>query len=487
MLWTLGSIFFRANQLLLNLYYSQDLNVYHYLPIGDDSIFQRQWNKFLRASAWSATDFMLLYGLLALKVGAGFTSPIAGCALGIIQGGFVVAGALSLLMLRARRFFVVLATIFMASAAALLFFGSNGPITEWLNRIAYWLPPIGWIVHGMGITPSEGMLRDLVPCVLAAFVLVAAPVSYRRLHRSYSLTERLFALLRRATPVMGAGAEAQGTAEAFMQPSAEVERAIKSSYWLPGMDWHKARLLEKCAARLLTPREQAVAEFMVAANPRWTESLRGFTVLLLILLGAFWLFAGVINPGAGILVWVGAFFILPIFSVQWRGFTSPKGAGLQHPYYSVYPIAFWELARLVLKINLARFLFYGPILCLALILVPGSLRFYPEFALWAGLKFLALGLLLQPIWVIAQISPGTNDGRRLRILFCAILVILLLGGGMITFAVASDLVILLVSGLITGGTSWLALLFYGWLFNRNSFDLLPAPSTTAQQPSPYGR
>ncbi len=476
MLWHLGSIFLRVSFLSGGLYFSPALGVFNCLPIPDADIFKVQWRTFLRGSLWSAVDFSVLYYALGSETGGGIYSLAAGVAFGIIQWFFVVAFSVCLLVFRVRRFYYYLPLFFMVSAFGLLYFLPHKQvIAGWIARFAYWVPPVGWLVHAMGITRSQGALFDLLPCVLSALLLALFPMACSRIRRGYSLNETIFAHASRMGANPGTGFPVYPeVVDEFTEPASEVAARIHDGELRAGLDWDRLGLVERFASRFLSERERAITDYLLAGNPRWTSGLRSLAIVLFLLVVGSRLFAALSGSIAGVMVLIWVFLFLGIFAGKWRGFASPQGGGLQQPFYALYPLDIWELMRLLLKIYLLRFLFYLPLLLVAGFLLFGKFSPGPGIAGLTVVKFLIVAFSAHPIMAIAQISPGTNDGQKARVVFAALGLSIVCIASLITIIVSLTLTTVLLAGLVLAVTSCGTLLLYGRAYNNNRFDIVPA-------------
>jgi len=481
-LWTLSTVFLRALLLRIALYFSPNLNVFNYLPISNEDIFKVQWGKFLRGSLWSVVEFTILYSVLAARMGVSVSSVAIGIALGLIQSIFVIGMAVCLLVLGWRKVFDRLAHLFMASTFGLLFFLSNKQsLSEWLSSLAYWIPPVGWLVHAMGITPSKGLLHDLWPCLISGAILALFPFAYRHLRCSYALGEQRIAMAHRATATgLLDQVEFPEMAGRFTQPAPEVAAVVRSGELKVGLDWPHLPLVERFIGRMLTERERGIADSLVAGNPQWTAGVRSLASFLGLALAGCWLFTPQFKASFVSLLSFGAVYLLAVFAGQWRGFAFPRGGGAQSPFYALYPLGFWELMCLILKVNFVRSVCWVLFIFGALLLVRGSLHLALGgldlawgSAIRAVIKFLILGLIAQPLLAIAQVSPGTNDGQKPRVILAAIIFIVVFVASAITFFIATTFQVMVVAGAISAGASTAALLLYGRYFNNNRFDLVP--------------
>ncbi len=146
---------------------------------------------------------------------------------------------------------------------------------------------------------------------------------------------------------------------------------------------------------------------------------------------------------------------------------------MQSPFYALYPIGIWELLLLVLKINLLRFLLYLPFIVGAAFFLLERSSLGWSMTLLTSAKFFLVGLCSQPILAITQISPGTNDGQKPRVVFAALIFLLILVPALITIIASTTFWVLLIACLVFAAASCGALLLYCRLFNNNRFDLVP--------------
>jgi hypothetical protein len=89
------------------------------------------------------------------------------------------------------------------------------------------------------------------------------------------------------------------------------------------------------------------------------------------------------------------------------------------------------------------------------------------------IKLIALNFISQPVLVLLQFSPGTNDTDSPLVVLVTIVVVVALATSGVTFFVATNPAIVLGAFLASASFSTLCLLVYGHLFNRNHFDLVP--------------
>ena len=135
---------------------------------------------------------------------------------------------------------------------------------------------------------------------------------------------------------------------------------------------------------------------------------------------------------------------------------------------------------------LVRFLVLLPFLAGAAFLFGATLNLKTESLITHGLKISFAVLVAQPLLAIFPFSASSNDSDRLRFAIPALIYGLLAVacGGAFVFAQNATLVI--SAGLVGTLLCWFAPWFYGWRFNQNRFDLLPAARSTTSTPLARG-
>ncbi len=486
-LWALGAAFWRTAQLQSTLYFAPELNLFNHLPISHDEIFWVQWRKFLRGSFWPMVDFAVLYGVLAFRLGAGWQSLTAGLLFGGLQGLFNIGIAASLFGLGLRRWLPVTALFLYVSAIGLLFFGTSLPsLVGWLIGAAYWIPPAGWIHYAFGLSFSHGLASDLVPCLIAGTVLAGYPIARRRLQRGYVLSETVFAQAFRLTATGEAGAlRLKEYGDAFAQSAQDASASVKAGSFLDRLDWRKAGLAERIVSQVLTEREKTIAEFLTAARPGWTKSLRTMAMFGIVVLIAAKIFSAQILSGFGVMIFVVVFVLMRSGSQAWRGFGPAAPVGLPPPLYAFYPLSFAELHRVIMKIMLVRLLLFLPLVAGAGYFIMGALSQNSGTILLMGGKIILAVIAAQPLLAILPFSASSNDSDRFRFAIPALIYGLIMAACGVGFVFVPDPPIAISLGLAGALLCWLAPWLYGHRFNHNKFDLLP--STRNSTTTPLGR
>jgi hypothetical protein len=329
----------------------------------------------------------------------------------------------------------------------------------------------------LGVTPAQGTFLELLACAWSTLLLMLAPMTYRLMRDRYSLNEELFAIARRVT----LGTESIGRpewAERFVIRPERGTSALQTPDFHTGLDWASLATIDRSIGKLLTRRERLVAEFLVAGSPIWGKGVRSLAVMVLVSALIWRLF--VPQMEVQFLFFLGISYV--VFNTGlWPGLLAPRGAGIQSPLYAVYPFDFWDVARVLLKVNLARFLLCTPIALGLVAFVLFLNRNSCGLALLGSIKFLVLGVLVQPLLVIGLISPNTNDSQKLKVVFQACFFIVSMVVSCIVFVLASSPQVLLISGAILAVLAPGALASYGRLFARSQFDLVPPPSSSKAQ------
>ncbi len=473
-LWTVAMFFWRAAQIGNALYASPSLPVFCHLPISDANIFKIQSRLFVRVSLWSALDFSLLYWALIAKSGMGYQALFAGIGFGIVHWLFVVASALVLFAYALNRFVPALGWLLSAATVCFAIFGEKQlHLTHWLAATADWIPPVGWILRGIGVVPNSGVVGDFLPALIGATTLCLAPLAYRKIQQNYSLAYETL----EPQPVESSSEEKE-----FAQKATD---HIQSREFLQPFNWSTAGFVERLVTRVLTSREKTIAEFLIGGIPNWTKLLRNFVVIWMAILLGILLFAGQLRSSNGWLIYAALFLAWILFTNligSWSGFAGSSGFGLQSPIVAHYPISFREFATVMLKVNFVRFLLYVPVIVAMSLLagmIIGKFSIVVSLLTTYGLKFLFIFLCAQPVMIIAPMSPSTNDTQKLRFAMMAVIAILLLLGSGAGFFFAKDWKWIFLSGFLSAGISIGGLLFYARRFNRSRFDLVPLAKNEA--------
>jgi hypothetical protein len=344
---------------------------------------------------------------------------------------------------------------------------------------AVFVPPLGLAHEGLSLGKSSSLLAQAWTAFSLGGVLILLPLAYRRLKATYRLPEDLLAGERERGEVE---AVRRGEiSEDTRDPCAAIQAAIRRRDFLQEANWRSAGWLEGFTARRFTVRERTAAEFLFAGTPGWTRVFKR-VLTLGIICAIVWCFVPRVFQAVGSLIPV--FIIIAAarknVDLSWPGARTVTVSGSNIAMHAIYPIGFWRATIINLKIRLAHL---G-----LLLLAPGALgailfflkdpRLNPEMGYHFGL-ILILMLSLIPLAPIFQISQGTNDASKLRMILLAPLGAGLLIGLAVTMFVAGAWWAYLAGiGLLL--TSWGALALYGHAYNHGWFDAQrrPQPSTS---------
>lgn len=483
LVWTVLSMMWGAGQLAVALRSSRRLLVLGQLPIPDDEIFGQQWKAYARSSMGSVLEFGLLYGFLTSQLAAGLV-------LGMAQWMVTLSVSICLMAYfwnsRVMRFFLFAPDfrtlggwrrILPRVALSLVLIG--GIRFGWRHFTQYSLavPGLGFVYDTMGLGGQSSLVVKLWVSVWLGAVLLVMPLAFRRLKAAYRLPEGLLSGEREVGETEAA--RRREVSDEAEDPCAEIKARIRSGDFLEEADWRKTGWLEGMLARVLTPREKAIADFMFAGAPGWTRIAKR-----LVLVGAGCVAVFLVAPRfvshVGVMV---PFIFVALFGrnreMNWPGMGMRVVGGSSIQMSSIYPVGFWQITRLSLKLALIRVgilvLAAGiPLFIYFAATNPGSL---PDFKMISAKVILvALGIVvLSPIFMA---STGTNDGTKLWFILLTILVVCfeialflmtIFGGGLMGYLAGIGLVCL--NAVLVAG--------YGRAYNDNLFDLQRRPQSAS--------
>lgn len=470
-LWSAGTAFKWAHQWFQQFYASEDLVVLSLMPLDDRQIFKFQLRRYWRGAMWIAWELLLVYLVLAFipeqQVLPVYTFVIAA----FMQTLLVLALALHCASYLHTLPLGTLAGLFRMTAIVLLVIGAQGlEVANTVVRATEWFLPMGWVNYVL--LRSTGDWAALGLAIPIAAIIYLARYSFDRLRAFYSLEG--FEIIPGPAHAVTPDHE-EITAATFKQRAGptEIEDRVLARYFLEGVNWDLRGGLEKIVARMLNSRERVITEFLVAQDPGWTRSLKwSFWVWLVVMVIV------LVFGDYGTMVFFGAYVLgaatLPLFGGEWRGMRQTASGGMFIPGYSLYPIAFGEMARIFLKVNLVRIVAASPFI--VSFGAMGALKLgHPalEGAI-IGLKLLGSIACLQPLLVLFPISSTTNDtSRMLPIWLLVFLPIILLLGASALGVFLSDTGLGVATG-FAGLFLFSGLLFvvYRRAYRAGKFDLL---------------
>ncbi len=303
------------------------------------------------------------------------------------------------------------------------------------------------------------------------------PLAYRRLKAGYRLPEGLVAGEQERGEVEGV--RRREVSDDTGDACAGIRAAIRRREFLQEANWRRAGWLEGFTARWFTTRERTAAEFMFAGTAGWTRVCKRL-LLVGVICAMVWYFAPGVFRAAGLFV---PFLIFMLAAgkntdLSWPGARTRTVSGSSIAMCSIYPIGFWRVTLINLKIRLTHL---GLLLAVlgaagAILLFCHDPRLTPEVASYAG-PILILGLSLLPLAPLSQISQGTNDASKLRVIALALILGSLFFGLAVTmFVVGGGWGYLAGMGLLL--TAYGALALYGHAYNHGWFDAQRKPQTS---------
>ena len=195
----------------------------------------------------------------------------------------------------------------------------------------------------------------------------------------------------------------------------------------PG-NWAGNGCVERLSAQLLRPADKVVVEFMLADRLGvWTRRWRTAamvsaggimaTMLLPKLPGGLWPFVPII---------IAAVIAAPLLGGSWPGFGSRFCAGHWVPIYSAVPVGYWEISRVVFKVNGVRLATWLPLLFAYALALGWRLIGQPLAGFALGTKAFGLIVALQPAILLAHFFKGTRACRSYLEALCLSLCLLIL-------------------------------------------------------------
>lgn len=247
-------------------------------------------------------------------------------------------------------------------------------------------------------------------------------------------------------------------------------------------DWAGAGWFERAMAKLFDERERAAAEFLVGGNPKWSRQYKSACLVCLFLLTFVAMFGGYDR----FMVFFPAYILLtacvPLLDDKWPGLVPLPTGGVFAPLYSVYPVGYDDIARVLLKVNLFRCLLALPLLALF-----GALGGWkaPGYSALDGVllaaKTAAMAAALQPVVVVIRVSSATNDTKRAQLKWALILAPTTLAMIAIGYACFTSSGFGVVAGSVTLNALFATgiLMWQRRAYNSNKIDLLSkqAPGT----------
>lgn len=336
--------------------------------------------------------------------------------------------------------------------------------------------PGGWLSRGYSALTQHG---DTVFWFAPALGLAATlPIAWDRASRRLSRE-----LAKQGVDEIIVGThEEQGEVVAPIEAEASVNQSYGKPIAIPtSADWSHSGWVERLARSVLNARETLTLEFMLGErlnlwSRNWRNSLKvtaaGVALAGLVSVDSVWLYV--------VPVIAGALLGVPLFGGSWLGFGGVASSGYKITAFSIFPLSYGEISRVVWKSNVLRILAWGPLGCVHIAAVAMRFGRSPAEGLLIAVEVLLLIVALQPIMILAQFSAGTNDTKVVTWqtvlgFMCAIVGFLLLVAATFVIMLHGSLEIkaLMLTGVfVLAAIAWWA---YKQLFERGRIDLLSSP------------
>jgi hypothetical protein len=358
----------------------------------------------------------------------------------------------------------------------IIFRNFSEPLAAQIVNAVLWATPAGWIYLGCRQALLGAAWAALLPAIPVALMVATIPSSRTRLRSVFATKEMDF---RMSGDESDEEREAYGAMEAERTGGLDARHRILRRKFLELPQLEAGEFADCFALRWLSSREYVVAQFMSGGGMGWTGMWKKAAIITAVGL------VGMLLPGAwgvGLIVGAGAvaaMFAAPLFGGQWAGFGFWGGSVTA---CSLVPVGFWEVCRVMMKINFARCLLWLPLLAVSCEAFVWKNGMNPASGLNMALRLCLIVALLQPLYVIYKCSQCSNDTTmaKWRMLGVGAWALLAAAGAVVLMigtlnAEAGSLPTTLFSLAVAVVGSMGALCVYGNSFNRNRFDLMPAP------------
>lgn len=475
--WGFVLVALQANRLADALFADRRLAVLLALPLGDDAVFQAQTGRFWRKSAILIACHLPAGIVLMSQAGPGWIARAAGLCLPVIQAAVAVALAIHLETRYPNGWHRYLMFLSIPLVVCLFAWEAFLPHLPALLQASWWLPPFGWLNYAYYYGAVQGDVWAATLVIPAAIPFWTLPWTWRRLRATYCLVVQDVG----ATDGEGAGDELAGATPELVAPGelAEIEEVVRAGPYLRPIPWWNFGWFERLVAGCLGPRGRLVTEFLTAGRPGWTRRFK--TLVWLTGLGALLMVATYRLAAWSVLVWAAVVLAaaVPLLGGSWRGFGRTGSVAPSAPVFAMQPFGYWEMARVILLVNVLRCVVAVPFLAGVGALAGALLGSGWMGGLGLALRVGGLALVLQPVLVVFRFALSCGSTERVRLPAVLVLVpafFLWIAAGAILFlvepwaGVGGILALLMVAGLV-------ALWAHQGLWARGKFDLLGASDT----------
>jgi len=470
--WAAGAAFRGGQQWFQQFYGSEELVIFNTLPLSDAQIFSIQKRKYLRSLGWLFWELLIAYLVLGM-FDSPFRPPIYALPIAaLLQSLLIMAMGIHLAGFFPMLPLGLISGVLRMAAIVLFLAGVNGAdFVDPVVNFSKWFFPTGWLNYVLvELTLRKDIVAGLMLIPLVALIF-SVRYSWQRLHRFYSLEG--FEVV--PSSAAAAPEEEELTDASFgRRGPTELEDNILAGSFLAGVNWQESGWFEKIVSRLLTPRERVLTEFLVAQKPGWTRHLQMTLLVWVIACLVVWTFGAF----GGTIIFFSGYILatasLPLFGGEWRGLRQTPSGGVFLPGFSVFPIGFSEISKILLKVNLLRVVAASPLLLSFAAGAAYRLGFSALSGVVICLQVLLVIVLLQPVFILLPISKSTNGSSRMRWIWIALFIPMLL------------LLLGFIAGVFFASSTWtksicyvLILLIscfffalYRWSYRTGKFDLL---------------
>lgn len=488
-LWMFLWLCSRARQVLDRLYTDPQLETLSFLPLGPDSIFQWQMQKFFRASVWSLVD--LCAALFAFGWYQGLTPGKWLALLAIALLAWVMLLALALLgASRWPRLPYGLVTGAGVLLGFACLFGREYVATRvvkfidhYANELNLFLPT-GWPGSLARVLVEPDQWLTLLLLVPMAGVLWTVKSSLARLRENYEFHEVTVPespdLLPEEAASFPSVTETQTQTPQHLGVTA-IEEIILSRRFFAGPKWYETGPVEKWLWLWFSPRERTVSEFVFPSGfmmtTPWKKIFRHMFVVLLVVY-----LLGLVSPDLRLWVLcVGLFvtFCQSLGQILKTGtaFQPVPCSGVNIPRYAAYAISFHELARLLFKCSFVQLPLFIPFITIGTVPLATLAGLSVLEGIVLGIKAGVLLLAVRFITVTFAFSSGTNDTTRFRFR-SLVLLAAVIGSGLFFMGLGAaglfvpSVPVALVSLILAVLDAYALFRIYGWFYHANRFDLM---------------
>jgi hypothetical protein len=338
------------------------------LPVHARSIFRYLLRMQVRGAIWVCIEFLLVYLVIATEGNLWFAALAGAVVCAALQAALSLALTFLLVALRVRPEWILAPLFFVGWSALLL---SHWPqtivlLTKTLNTVN----PCAWLNSVYLIGWMRGDAQGWFGLLPVSILFATLPFSFRALRQMHY--EGVFRVLpRRAGDIFSAprAERLPGRQDQIDQPAQVLGGSTRP------LNWTNHGPVERLIHRMLSPRDRTIAEMLLPAHPRWSNLLLGFMTYFALYLVActqihFTSLEMLLSlflqssSGAGIAVVASVacliLFVMmlanALFLFTWFGTIEPElnpalASTFAYTTYRLFPVSYWETAKVIAKIN----------------------------------------------------------------------------------------------------------------------------------------